>query len=416
MQYKITNLPRFFNHKTLKKHIEASLSLAPTEYKLSYKLGQSYGVITAENEIYIKELTFRKNICKIMPFNATKNKAKAEERLYGEVDVRDSVTELWNLSYEDQLNFKKKEAEDFYNRKIEMFGCNNFCRNNCQFAFGFDDNGNVEIGFRSKGITDYNLIFGVEKCVNVSDNMKNKIHEFKNVLDNKKHLVYNRNTNDGFLKLLMIRESNKTNICLLQIQDQNDELENCFVNKVEYEGKKNFDNELFQLIHSLPYENLYIQFVNANFEGFVPSKIYKIKGNDFYLEEIDGYQFKISFFSFFQVNQQIAGLIISHISQNKFKNNILLDFCCGSGFFGIMLSKCFEKVIGIEINETCINDAKENIKLNKINNIEIIRADVEDQMFYQKATVILDPPRKGVSKKTIMNIRRNENITEIFYI
>lgn len=43
----------------------------------------------------------------------------------------------------------------------------------------------------------------------------------------------------------------------------------------------------------------------------------------------------------------------------------LLDICCGTGAIGICLSKTAKKVIGIEICEEAVVNAKENVKLNK---------------------------------------------------
>ncbi|KAM0676851.1 tRNA methyltransferase 2 [Binucleata daphniae] len=73
-------------------------------------------------------------------------------------------------------------------------------------------------------------------------------------------------------------------------------------------------------------------------------------------------------------------------------------------------------LIGIENNEESIKILEENIKINNVTNYVPKKSDVEKEMFYEKSSVILDPPRCGVSKKTIQNIRRNENIKEIFYV
>lgn len=73
-----------------------------------------------------------------------------------------------------------------------------------------------------------------------------------------------------------------------------------------------------------------------------------------------------------------------------------------------LLGKHFNKIYGIEIVEDAIKDAKENAKINKIENIEFLSGDVEqilpDLIKSKKIkpdVVFVDPPRKGLDKKII---------------
>ena len=94
------------------------------------------------------------------------------------------------------------------------------------------------------------------------------------------------------------------------------------------------------------------------------------------------------------------------------KTDILCDLYCGIGTIGIFASKCVKKVYGIEIIEDAINDAKENARINKIDNIEFILGDVEysfSKLINSNIipnVVIVDPPRKGLDNKTIDNINK----------
>ena len=90
------------------------------------------------------------------------------------------------------------------------------------------------------------------------------------------------------------------------------------------------------------------------------------------------------------------------------KNNIALDLYCGIGTIGIFAAKYFKKIYGIEIIEEAIKDAKENAKINKIENAEFYAGDVEEVLpkIIEKENikpnvVFVDPPRKGLDNKYI---------------
>ena len=75
------------------------------------------------------------------------------------------------------------------------------------------------------------------------------------------------------------------------------------------------------------------------------------------------------------------------------------------------MAKYAKKVYGVEIVEEAIKDAKENAKINNIENTEFIAGDVEevlnDLINNKKITpdiVMVDPPRKGLDNISIQNI------------
>ena len=107
--------------------------------------------------------------------------------------------------------------------------------------------------------------------------------------------------------------------------------------------------------------------------------------------------------SFFQVNKFLTKDLFDLIrkSINK-KYHTCLDLYCGTGSIGIYISDLVDKVIGIDNNKSNIRDAKKNIKLNNINNIEFICDNVENKInsFNNIDLIIVDPPRNGLDSKT----------------
>ena len=140
-----------------------------------------------------------------------------------------------------------------------------------------------------------------------------------------------------------------------------------------------------------------------------------------YIEEIsNGLMFDVSSKSFFQVNSmQAEKLYDTDIKIAKLsKNDVALDLYCGTGTITMIVSKYVKKVIGIEIVEDAIRNAKQNMNINNINNVNFICGDATKEIskIKEKIDVIfVDPPRKGMDRKAI-SIMKKINPKKIIYI
>ena len=121
-------------------------------------------------------------------------------------------------------------------------------------------------------------------------------------------------------------------------------------------------------------------------------------------------QFKISAKSFFQTNSKQAEKLysITRDFAGLTGNEIVYDLYCGTGSIGIFVSKGAKKIIGVEVIEEAIADAKENAALNKISHAEFICGDVikicNDEFFAvhgRPDVIIADPPRAGMHEKLV---------------
>lgn len=145
--------------------------------------------------------------------------------------------------------------------------------------------------------------------------------------------------------------------------------------------------------------------INSNLINNLVYNSKVLKGNNYFLEYINNYKFKVSYLSFFQVNHQGLENIINILSNFlKDKNiNIALDLYSGTSVLGIIMARYVKKVISVEEVKVATLDALENKKLNKINNLEVINGKVEDYIdtFKNIDLVVVDPARRGLDKKTI---------------
>lgn len=145
--------------------------------------------------------------------------------------------------------------------------------------------------------------------------------------------------------------------------------------------------------------------INSNLINNLVYNSKVLKGNNYFIEYLNDYKFKVSYLSFFQVNHQGLENIINILSDFlKDKNiNIALDLYSGTSVLGIIMARYVQKVISVEEVKVATLDALENKKLNKINNLEVINGKVEDYIdtFKNIDLVVVDPARRGLDKKTI---------------
>ena len=97
-------------------------------------------------------------------------------------------------------------------------------------------------------------------------------------------------------------------------------------------------------------------------------RVDQLYGPGYYEEKLLGVTFWVSPFAFFQVNTPVFELML-----HKIKNfaqidgdTTLLDICCGTGAIGLCLSQFqVKKVIGIELLKSAVDNANQNVELNK---------------------------------------------------
>lgn len=120
------------------------------------------------------------------------------------------------------------------------------------------------------------------------------------------------------------------------------------------------------------------------------------------------YFFTVSYNSFFQVNNYINSELFNLIKENIVGKTIL-DLYSGVGTLSIVASKVVDKVYSIEVTQNAVKNALINAKINKCDNINFILGKVEDKIGFindKIDTIIVDPARAGLDKKTIEVINK----------
>lgn len=127
----------------------------------------------------------------------------------------------------------------------------------------------------------------------------------------------------------------------------------------------------------------------------------KVFGYDYLIEQVDDKKYAIYPDSFFQVNSEMIKVLYDTVKENISNDDTLLDLYCGAGTIGIYLNDKFRSIYGIDNNKDAIKGANLNKKLNNVYNINFSLDDASNFKKNNISFCIVDPPRSGLSKKTI---------------
>mgnify|MGYP002541186101 CR=1 FL=1 len=321
-----------------------------------------------------------------------------------------------HISYEATVEMKKNAVEVTLGKALgrnikvseilKMKNPYNY-RNKLQYPIGVDENGKPVMGVFAE--RSHRIIETKECKIQdfLSQKIANSIYEF--ILKNNIS-VYNEEKLKGSLRHIVIRIGKKTNEVMITL-----------VSNTESFGK---EKELVEYItKKYPEVKTIVKNINNKNTNVILGKKTKILYGEGYIYDYLGeFKFKISPLSFYQVNPiQTEKLYNKAIEYAELSGNeTIFDLYCGIGTIGIFASKNAKKLYGIETIPEAIEDAKNNAKLNNIENAEFFVGDVEKALpeFIKKRNikpdaVFVDPPRKGCDKtalETIMQIEPNKII------
>ena len=131
-----------------------------------------------------------------------------------------------------------------------------------------------------------------------------------------------------------------------------------------------------------------------------------------------GKKFSVNLNSFYQVNNEMAELAYKEIIDEVPENSIVYDLFGGAATIGIHVADKAKKVYSVEINKDSHNDAKKNIALNNIDNVEAIMGDANEWVRNNDKNadvVIFDPARSGISEDSANAINKS-GVEKIIYL
>ena len=199
----------------------------------------------------------------------------------------------------------------------------------------------------------------------------------------------------------------------LRIAERTGQIKVCLViNADKLPAAKKFACELVEEFPSVTSVMLNVNKKNTNV--ILGESFECIGGNDYIIDELCGLSFKISAGSFYQVNRDGAEMLYGLARERAALTGkeTVADLYCGAGTIGLSMAKDAERIVGVEIVDEAVVCAKENAKLNGIENAYFFCGDASDTrglLATAKDTlgefcpdvVIIDPPRKGTTRELV---------------
>ena len=281
---------------------------------------------------------------------------------------------LLHMSYEEQIKYKQSKIVDIMIKYADINGEVIKQIVPCDRQFHYRNKVTLKVKeklgyFKEK---TYELI-PIKKCLLVND----KINEIIKIL--------NGYTDLSSIKEVVIKSfTDKETMLIIYLQE--DEINE---NLLDYLSK-HVDNIIV-------YDN--------------NKKMIKRIGKGNIIAKLKEKQFKIGANSFFQVNMDQTLKIYDKIADylSKIEDSTVLDLYCGVGSIGLYSVSNYAKLIGVEIVPEAIENAKTNAELNSMENTKFLVGDTKTILMhsnYKADTIIVDPPRAGLDKSVIEDIKK----------
>ena len=301
-----------------------------------------------------------------------------------------------HITYESELEIKQKQVEDNFKRiggldvtvkPIIPSPDSSRYRNKAQYPVGSDGKF-ASIGFYAPMT---HRIIDCADCYLQPEDFRKVVDIFRDWIREKKISIYDENINKGILRHIYLRKGFVTGEIMVCLVANSREVP--------------FTHELIEMLRA-EVEGLRSVILNVNTKNtnvVLGNECITLYGSDYITDELCGLRFNISPLSFYQVNHDGAEILYNKAKEYAALTGkeTLIDLYCGTGTIGLTMAREAGQLVGVEIIEQAVENAKKNAELNGIENSRFICGDASKaaEILFEEGikpdVVILDPPRKG---------------------
>ena len=309
--------------------------------------------------------------------------------------------DFWHMDYEEECRLKADRVRQTLNRiggenleEIPLLAaptCHGY-RNKAQYPVASQKN-KVYAGFFKAGT---HQVIANERCLILPEETDCVKAVVENYVNHYKVSAYDETTHTGLLRHIYVRKGTVSRQILV-----------CLV----VNGRKLPKPEaLIGKLKEIPgFTTLVLSVNTRQGNAVLGDEFMTLYGPGCIEDTLCGLTFRLSPRSFYQVNHhQAQRLYEAAITQAQItKEDLVLDLYCGVGTITLCMAKAAGKVIGVEVIDQAVQDAKDNAKRNGIENAEFLCADAGkaalqlEEQGIRPDVVVVDPPRKGLNSDAI---------------
>ena len=312
-----------------------------------------------------------------------------------------------HITYEAELGIKAARVQDaltriggFHSlpvRPILGADSRDGYRNKALLPLGTKKDGSLSMGFYA---VNSHRIVDCEECRLQPEEFNRAMDAFREWAAAYGDSVYDEATHSGRMRRLYLRKGEMTGQILA-----------CVV--VNGNGLHHESELIEALKQAVP--GLSSVVINSNRERTnvaLGQKCRTIYGMDTIEDTLCGLRFKLSPLSFYQVNRTQAERLYEVAARyaGLTGQELLLDLYCGAGTIGLSMAGMARRLLGVEIVPQAVENARENARLNGIENAEFFCGDAGEaaRMLAERGerpdVIVLDPPRKGCSPDLVRTV------------
>jgi len=299
-----------------------------------------------------------------------------------------------DFSFTDLRYLTEEEIEHQDSKSTKLGGLSALSAANMKKPLDF------ALGFHAPGC--YSKAIDIDHCDLSTDEMNITINTVRAFcLRHKEALpIYSTRSHTGELRNLMVRKGGNTGEFMVNLVTSSHKPE--LMQELCEDLKIALGDRLTTFVNNITSAKNTVAFGEKEFVLYGPG---------FITDRLADYTYRISANSFFQTNTAQAETLYRKIMETaQLKDSdIVYDLFCGTGSITLFASGYCQKVLGVELVESSVNDARANALRNDVENCEFIKLDLKDikeirndmANFGAPDIVITDPPRAGMNPRAV---------------
>jgi 23S rRNA (uracil1939-C5)-methyltransferase len=262
---------------------------------------------------------------------------------------------------------------------------------------------NFALGLHVKGF--YNRVLDIEEChlqSPLSVAILKRVRQFALTSDLP---PYNSIDHKGFWRFLIVRDSKHSGQILLEL-----------ITAPDSRGSAKIEELSSELLAEIPEITTLVHGVSAKKAQIASADTRRVIIGPGYIEErLGDFKFRISAGAFFQTNTQASKILMEQVLAGcaLTGSEVVWDLYCGTGTMAIGVAKAARSVIGFELIQEALADARTNARLNGAGNCSFVPGDLKSllvdpssliEQYGSPDVVVTDPPRAGMHPSVVKQL------------